>query len=172
MHTTQFTTDHYNSKEGMLTSVWGPSLWHFLHVISFNYPVEPTKADKKHYRDFLKSLQYILPCKYCRDNFKKNIASLKHSDFANRESFSKYMYYLHEDINTMLGKHSNLTYEDVRHRYEHFRSQCKGKKTQRKRKGCVKPLHKTYKKPKCILKIVPNDKKCPSLQVPSSMSIS
>ena len=27
----------------MLTSVWGPSLWHSLHTISFNYPVKPTK---------------------------------------------------------------------------------------------------------------------------------
>ena len=37
----------YNSEQGMLTSVWGPSLWHFLHVMSFNYPVKPTKIQKK-----------------------------------------------------------------------------------------------------------------------------
>ena len=37
----------YQSGEGMLTSVWGPSLWHTLHTISFNYPVKPTKEQKK-----------------------------------------------------------------------------------------------------------------------------
>ena len=37
----------YNSNDGMLTSVWGPSAWHYLHSISFNYPVKPTCDDKK-----------------------------------------------------------------------------------------------------------------------------
>ena len=36
----------YNSGDGMLTSVWGPSLWHYLHVISFNYPLKPTLLQK------------------------------------------------------------------------------------------------------------------------------
>ena len=46
-----FTKKHYNSGDGMLTAVWGPSLWHSLHTMSFNYPVKPTAQDKKHYRD-------------------------------------------------------------------------------------------------------------------------
>ena len=41
-----YTKQEYNSNSGMLTSVWGPSLWHFLHTVSFNYPVNPTKKDK------------------------------------------------------------------------------------------------------------------------------
>ena len=31
----------------MLTTVWGPSLWHSLHTMSFNYPVKPTVKIKK-----------------------------------------------------------------------------------------------------------------------------
>ena len=31
----------YISNDGMLTSVWGPPLWHVLHCISFNYPNKP-----------------------------------------------------------------------------------------------------------------------------------
>ena len=38
-----FSHDEFNSPDGMLTSVWGPSLWHSLHTISFNYPNNPTK---------------------------------------------------------------------------------------------------------------------------------
>ena len=71
-----FTLDDYNSDEGMLTSVWGPSMWHTLHIISFNYPVNPTKEDKKNYKEFVLSLKHVLPCKYCRINFKKNLKSL------------------------------------------------------------------------------------------------
>ena len=40
----------------MLTSVWGPSLWHTLHTISFNYPVKPTKQQKKHYKTLIMNL--------------------------------------------------------------------------------------------------------------------
>ena len=27
-----FTKKHYNAGDGMLTTVWGPSLWHYLHM--------------------------------------------------------------------------------------------------------------------------------------------
>ena len=68
-----FTRKDYNSGEGMLTSVWGPSLWHTLHTISFNYPVEPTKQQKQHYKLFFSNLEWILPCGYCRKNFKTTL---------------------------------------------------------------------------------------------------
>ena len=42
-----YNSDDYNSGDGMLTSVWGPSLWHYLHTISFNYPVTPTQEQKQ-----------------------------------------------------------------------------------------------------------------------------
>ena len=38
-----FKQQDYESSDGMLTYVWGPSLWHFLHTMSFNYPVNPTQ---------------------------------------------------------------------------------------------------------------------------------
>ena len=71
-----YTKKHFSSGDGMLTSVWGPPLWHYLHVMSFNYPVKPTAADKKHYRDFICNLRNVLPCRYCRENLKKNLKML------------------------------------------------------------------------------------------------
>ena len=68
-----YTRKQYNSGEGMLTSVWGPGLWFFLHTIAFNYPHKPTAVQKKQYKDFILQLKYILPCRYCRDNLKKNL---------------------------------------------------------------------------------------------------
>ena len=53
-----YTQEEYNSNSGMLTSVWGPSLWHFLHTVSFNYPVKPTKKDKEKYKEFVESEDY------------------------------------------------------------------------------------------------------------------
>lgn len=121
-----FKASDAKSGDGMLTTVWGPSLWHFLHTMSFNYPVEPTSEQKRHYRDFILNLENTLPCKYCRLNLAKNFAKLplteKHME--SRNTFSRYIYRLHEVINTMLGKKSGLTYCDVRERYEHFRARC------------------------------------------------
>ena len=36
-----FSKKHYLSGDGMMTLIWGPNLWHYLHTISFNYPVKP-----------------------------------------------------------------------------------------------------------------------------------
>ena len=117
---------HFSSSDGMLTSVWGPPLWHYLHVMSFNYPVKPTVNDKKHYRDFICNLRNILPCHYCRINLKKNLKMLPltNGDLKNRDNFSRWVFKLHELINTMLGKKSGLKFCEVRERYEHFRSRC------------------------------------------------
>ena len=66
----------FNSGDGMLTSVWGPSMWHYLHIMSFNYPVKPTSEEKKHYRDFVLNMKHVLPCKYCRINLKTNFKQI------------------------------------------------------------------------------------------------
>jgi|TARA_A200000113_G_C8830147_1_gene343444 hypothetical protein len=166
-----FHKSDYKSGDGMLTSVWGPSLWHSLHTISFNYPLNPSMDDKKRYRQFILQLKYVLPCKYCRINLKQNFKCLplQMKDMKNRETFSRYMYQLHELVNKMLGKKSGLSYEQVRERYEHFRARCnKGKiirKTIKKKKenGCIEPLY--GKKSKCIIKIVPQDTKCETFQM-------
>ena len=75
---------------------------------------------------------------------------------ASRDTFSKYIYDLHEVINTMLGKKSGLSYEIVRDRYEHFRARCGANLTQEK--GCVVPFY--GKKQKCVMRIVDHNKKC------------
>jgi hypothetical protein len=171
-----FTKKDYNVGDGMLVSVWGPAAWHFLHTISFNYPVKPTLKDKKHYKDFIYNLQYVLPCKYCRINLSNNFKSkpLLMCHMANRTTFSRYIYELHELVNKMLNKKSNLSYCDVRERYEHFRSRCtedkpkifKFKSTQtrkKKEKGCTEPLY--GKKSKCVINIVPQEDKSETFQM-------
>jgi len=189
-----FKKKDYISGDGMLTTVWGPSMWHYLHTMSFNYPVNPSDEDKKHYREFMLNLQYVLPCKYCRQNLTNNykIFPLKTSDMASRDSFSRYVYKLHEMVNKLLKKKSGLTYCDVRERYEHFRSRCTNDQpklfdmkaqedtqkedTQKEdtnkkapapssphKKGCTEPLY--GKKSKCIIKIVPQEEKCKTMQI-------
>ena len=180
-----YDNEDFSSGDGMLTSVWGPSLWHYLHTMSFNYPTKPSRKDKKCYKQFIYNLKSVLPCKYCRLNLSKNLKNLpiREKDLKNRKTFSKWVYNLHEHINKMLGKKSGLSYEKVRERYEHFRARCtididkktelikfkevkkhkKTRKKHKKEKGCIEPLY--GKKSKCIIKIVPKEKKVPTFQM-------
>jgi hypothetical protein len=174
-----FNESEYKSNDGMLTTIWGPSMWHYLHTMSFNYPNEPTPENKRHYKNFIYNLQHVLPCGKCRKNLKKNLKKfpLKNDHMKSRDTFSRYIYELHEQINKMLHKKSNLSYEDVRERYEHFRARCATsydkmkeeiskyhkKKDTTKENGCTIPLY--GEKSKCVLHIVPQAHKCETLQI-------
>lgn len=172
---TVYSKNDFNSGDGMLTTVWGPAMWHFLHIMSFNYPVNPTAKNKKHYKDFVYNLVNILPCKYCRINLNNNLKKkpILMGHMASRETFSRYIYELHELVNKMLNKKSHLSYCDVRERYEHFRSRCTEEKpkififkktqTRKKEKGCTEPLY--GKKSKCIINIVPQEDKTATFQM-------
>ena len=171
-----FTKKDYESGDGMLTKIWGPAAWHFIHTMSFNYPVEPTPENKKNYRNLVLNLRNVLPCKYCRINLTNNLKKkpLQMCHMKSRETFSRYIYELHETVNRMLNKKSNLTYCDVRDRYENFRSRCTEEKptvftfkkttTRKKReKGCTEPLY--GKKAKCVINIVPQEDKSATFQI-------
>ena len=169
-----YTNEDYQSNDGMLTSIWGPTMWIYLHTMSFNYPVNPSANDKKHYRNFILNLENTLPCGKCRKNLHKNFKKLPlhYSHMKSRHTFSLYIYNLHELINKMLNKESGLTYEIVRERYEHFRARCLTNpihsypSTNTKtvgENGCTEPLY--GEKSKCILKIVPHKNKCETLQI-------
>jgi hypothetical protein len=135
-----------------------------MHTMSFNYPVKPTLDQKQQYKDFILNLVNVLPCKYCRINLEKNFKTLPlmDEDMESRDTFSRYVYKLHEVVNKMLGKKSNLTYCDVRERYEHFRARCNSQPLKIE-KGCTEPI--VGKKSKGVIRIVPQDDPCETLHI-------
>lgn len=163
----------FSSDSGMMTSVWGPALWHTLHTISFNYPDRPDRATRKRYRRFMRSLRHVLPCLYCRENYSDNVRAAGYSDrvFESRDAFSRYIFRLHNHVNTMLGKPEARSYDRVRDKYENFRSRClenphsaecaqaaaapAAAETAPREKGCTEPLY--GKKSKCLIRIVPKE---------------
>lgn len=160
-----FTDKDFNSSNGMQTSIFGPSIWFNLHLISFNYPINPTEDDKNYYTTFLMSFKHVLPCVYCRNNFENNLKRAKFNSgvMANRDTFSRFIYRLHNCVNEMLGKNIRISYEEVRDRYEHFRSRCNEQEHRieilnkqnllKKEKKCEGSLYGS--KSKCIIQIVP-----------------
>jgi hypothetical protein len=74
----------------------------------------------------------------------------------------------------MLNKKSNLTYCEVRERYEHFRSRCTNEKSKvftfkktttlkKREKGCTEPLY--GKKSKCVINIVPQEDRTATFKI-------
>jgi hypothetical protein len=61
---------------------WGKSGWIFLNSIAITY--KPDNRDK--YKIFIEQLQYILPCKTCGENLKKNLPTLNNA-LDSKESF-------------------------------------------------------------------------------------
>lgn len=94
---------------GILASnvkLWGPSLWNFLHVISLEYPEDPTNDQKSAIIKLIESLQIILPCEYCRVHFNKIIEKLPPLNEAlqKRETLVHWMFNLHNTVNLFSGK--------------------------------------------------------------------
>lgn len=153
---------NYNSKDGMQSAIFGPAFWMSIHLVSFNYPTNPSEEDKMNYHNWLMSLGKVLPCRYCRDNFKKNLKSANYSyaSLHSRDTFSRFCYDLHCIVNNMLGKVSP-PYEEVRHKYEMFRAKCLSNEQKEELRihkqelGCIRPLH-NGERGKCVINIVPN----------------
>ena len=98
---------------------WGPKFWAVLHTISFAYPQNPSQEEKKHHIDYILSLQYILPCEACRQHVMQNLRKMKFGihHMKNRDTFSKFVYDLHNEVNKMLGKPVYKTYAEVKKDY-------------------------------------------------------
>lgn len=158
-----FSEDDYNSNDGIQTAIFGPVFWSAIHMVSFNYPTNPTTAQKQDYEHWLWATGNVLPCGHCRQNFKKNLdAVLRCNSFDSRDTFSRLCYNLHCEVNNMLKKETPLTYEQVRDTYEGFRSRCltAAQKAQleaeKKELGCVAAMHSGTSGKVCI-NVVPRD---------------
>ena len=133
----------FDGDNGMMVSVWGPPLWLVLHIMTFNYPVQPSDRDRRHYRRFFRLLRHVLPCGACRRNLKRNLATcpLTDQDLADREALSRWLHRLHTCVNRSLGKPEGADedYCSLRTFCEHFRARCGGGAGQET--GCVLPAY-------------------------------
>ena len=143
------------SDNGFMTRVWGPMLWTVLHMISLNYPVEPTPQHQRQYKRFFRTLMYVLPCGACRKSYRyfilrHPVVKIRDEIFTNRETLSKWLFTLHNVVNHKLRKHQATNFQRSMNFYERFRAQCgKGSKDS---KGCYTPVRGPRKR--CIIRIV------------------
>jgi hypothetical protein len=81
--------------------IWGPKLWMSIHFIALAYPISPTDEHKKNYKTFYESLQYVLPCSLCANNYKEHlkIKPLNDSVLKDKESLVKWTIDMHNLVN-------------------------------------------------------------------------
>jgi len=83
--------------------IWGPGLWLFLHTLTFNYPVSPSSDDKERMNRFFISIGDVLPCKYCRENYRKHIKK-NPIQLNNKREFIRWLITIHNVVNEQEGK--------------------------------------------------------------------
>ena len=98
---------------------WGSHGWIFLHVVTMNYPKEPTNEDKSLYRNFFSSLMRVLPCEKCAHHYEQHIIDDPiEPALDSRDSLVRWLIKIHNKVNEDLGK-PQYTYEQVIEEYKY-----------------------------------------------------
>lgn len=122
-----------SENNGMITKIWGPPAWIFLHCVVMGYPVQFDPEDSDHvYRrkgmkKFFKFITCVLPCKYCRESYNKYIKeSPIENHLSSRVELARWLYDIHNKVNYKLGIPlcDIPEFIEVYNRYEQYRAKC------------------------------------------------
>jgi hypothetical protein len=92
--------------------VWGPHYWYVLHSMAYNYPEYPTNVTKKKYFEFIMNLPLFLPDQSMGNYFAELLERYPISPFLdNRESFIRWVHFIHNKVNVKLGKQEISIYK-------------------------------------------------------------
>jgi hypothetical protein len=162
-----------NRDNGMITKVWGPPGWLFLHCITFGYPFKIDTTNPEHmqkqrdYRDFFTLIGKVFPCKYCRDSYQNFIKETPiEPHLGSRDALCRWFYTIHNKVNEKLDVPAAdiPTFETIQKRYEDYRAKCKKtvaeEEAEKKVKGCVIPADGTRRK--CVLNVITNKRMEPA----------
>lgn len=85
--------------------IWGPHYWFFLHTIAMSYPVHPNAVTKKKYYDFVQNIPLFIPVESMSGEFSKLLDQYPVQPYLdNKESFIRWMWFIHNKINIKLEK--------------------------------------------------------------------
>ena len=100
-------------------TVWGPHYWFVLHTITLCYPLHPNDVTKKKYYEFIQNLPLMIPSEKIGNNFSSLLDKYPVTPYLDsRESFQKWMHFIHNKINEQLAL-PNLTFSEAIDKYYH-----------------------------------------------------
>jgi hypothetical protein len=99
----------------MEKSFWGPSTWCMIHNAAASYNPEHIIS----FKQFIYSLQYLLPCEYCRNHLMNNLTILPigYEELSSNEKLFLWSFKLHDLVNKQLGKTTPYSYEFIKNYY-------------------------------------------------------
>ena len=137
-----------NKDYGMITKIWGPPGWLFLHTVTMGYPYEIDLNNEKHVikkremKKFFESLGHTLPCELCCKSYLEFIKEpdtlLDDKVLSSRITLARWFYDIHNKVNNKLNVCPDTipTFEEFYDRYEMYRAECSKNKNIL---GCTKP---------------------------------
>ena len=115
--------------------VWGPHFWFVLHTIAVTYPLSPNSVTKKKYYDFIQNLPLFLPIPDIGNTFIKYLDKYPLTPYLDsRESFTKWMHFIHNKINVSIGEAELSMEESMAQYYEHYKPKVVKDTEQRKQR--------------------------------------
>ena len=116
-------------------TIWGPHYWFVLYTIALSYPNNSNDSTKKKYYDFITNLPLFLPISDIGNIFSRFLDAYPVTPYLDsRESFIKWVHFIHNKINSYLGKPEITYYEAMNKYYENYKLQELKKNDDRKNK--------------------------------------
>lgn len=106
--------------------IWGPHYWFFMHTLAMCYPNYPNDVTKKKYYDFIQNIPMFIPIEEIASYFSKLLDEYPVQPYLdNRESFIRWMWFIHNKINKKLEKPEISLNEFYLKYYEEYKSNDK-----------------------------------------------
>tara|TARA_B100001057_G_C22456098_1_gene796964 strand:- start:207 stop:641 length:435 start_codon:yes stop_codon:yes gene_type:complete len=103
-------------------TIWGPHYWFVLFTIALNYPLNPNKVSKKKYYDFVQNIPMFIPDEKIANDFSLLLDKFPVSSYLDsRESFVKWMHFIHNRVNENLNKPDQDYYKCIDDYYAHYK---------------------------------------------------
>ena len=137
------------SRKSIQTCAFGPPLWAYLHMLAMSYPAEPSQAERLLFARTVMSILKTLPCNLCVSNADQKLDCLgftgKHTAarlaqtkfFSSRTRLAKFMFDLHNHVNSCLGKPVKRNYHQFINEMKHVYANNKEHNNPIKCQTCV-----------------------------------
>jgi len=112
-----------NTKTSMDSKVWGPHYWFVLFTMATSYPKHPNDVTKKKYYEFIQNLPLFMPSSEFGNSFSKLLDTFPVTPYLDsRDSFIKWIHFIHNRVNYILGKEEISLHEALDRYYDHYKT--------------------------------------------------
>jgi hypothetical protein len=106
--------DTSNRGQTFTPEIWGPHYWFFLHTVAHTYPQNPNDVIRRKYYDLFMNLPLFLPNESVGNKFSEMLDRFPVTPYlANRDSLIRWVHFIHNRYNGLLGKPEISLYEGL-----------------------------------------------------------